>query len=79
MEPGIREFFKRIINAMSITFFWMILNATLGIKYNLGFYEKEIQWKNIAFYIWVLASLAWLIHYIAKLWKKPFPMENQDD
>ncbi len=76
MEPGIREFLKRILNSMCLALLWMLVNATAGIKYGLGFPEATVKWPNIVFYIWLLASLAWLIWYIIRLWKKPFVIED---
>ena len=38
MEPGIREFFKRLVTSISLLVLWMMINMVLGIKYNLGFF-----------------------------------------
>ena len=76
MEPGIREFLKRIIKCMSMFLLWMLVNATAGIKYNLGFPDGPLKTANIIFYIWAIGSLAFVVWYIVRLWKKPFIIEE---
>jgi hypothetical protein len=77
MEPGIREFFKRIVMTLSLLILWMMINLTLGIKMNLAFFENEIRWFNIVFYIWLMASFAVLIWLCFKIWQKP--IDNLND
>lgn len=55
---------------------WMLVNATAGIKYKLGFPEGPGKTANIIFYAWALASLAFVVWYIVRLWKKPFITEE---
>ena len=76
MEPGIREFLKRILNAMSTALLWMIINATAGIKFGYAFPEGPIKMGNIIFYIWFVASLALLVFYIIRLWNKPVEIDE---
>ncbi len=71
MEPGIREFFKRIVTSLSLLILWMVINMTIGIKYNCAFFETNISWYNIVFYVWLVASLIVLIWLCIKIWKKP--------
>ena len=77
MEPEIREFFRRIVTSLSLLILWMIINLTLGIKLNFAFFETKIRWYNIAFYIWLTASLVVLIWLCLKIWQKP--IENLHD
>lgn len=71
MEPGIKEFFKRLVTTISLLLLWMIINVTIGIKYNYAFFQEHIRWYNIVFYIWMIASFAALIRFYKKLWEKP--------
>ena len=71
MEPGIREFFKRIVATISLLILWMMINITLGVKYNYAFFETSMQWYNIVFYTWLVASLLALIWLCIKIWQKP--------
>jgi hypothetical protein len=71
MEPGIREFFRRIVTTISLLILWMMINVTIGIKYNAAFFETKVHWYNIAFYIWLVISLVALIWLCLKTWQKP--------
>ncbi len=71
MEPGIREFFKRIVTTISLLILWLMINVTLGIKYNYAFFETSIRWFNIVFYIWLIASFTAFIWGCIKIWQKP--------
>lgn len=79
MEPGIREFFKRLVSSISLLVLWMMLNMVFGIKYNLGFFDEEIHWYNIVFYIWLVASFIVLIWAFKKIWEKPIENLNDQD
>jgi len=71
MEPGIREFFRRISSTIGLLIIWMAINMAAGIKYGLAFYDDKIRWYNVVFYIWVIASFAALIFAYTKIWKQP--------
>ena len=77
MEPGIREFFKRIVTSLSLLILWMIINLTFGIKYSYAFFETKIYWYNIVFYVWLVLSTVAFIWVCIKTWKKP--IENLND
>jgi hypothetical protein len=77
MEPGIKEFFKRIVTTVSLLILWMMINVTIGIKYNYAFFDTSIRWYNIVFYIWFIASFAAFILLCFKIWRKP--IENLND
>jgi uncharacterized membrane protein YpjA len=77
MEPGIREFFKRLVTSISLLVLWMIVNMVIGIKYGYAFFENKIQLSNIIFYVWIVASFIALIFLYIKIWKKP--IQHLDD
>ena len=77
MEPGIKEFLKRISTSVGMCVIWIAINMTIGVKYGYAFFEDKIHWDNIIFYIWVIVSLAALVLFYIKLWKKP--IEHLDD
>jgi hypothetical protein len=49
----------------------MISNSTAGIMYGYAFWEKKMKLGNVIFYIWFIISLALLLWYMIRLWKKP--------
>ena len=77
MEPGIREFFRRISLSIGLFIIWMGINITIGIKFGFAFFEGNIHWSNIVFYIWLAASFGSLVFFIIKIWKKP--IEDLED
>jgi len=77
MEPGIKEFFRRLSLSIGLCVIWMGINITIGIKYGYAFFENKILWSNIVFYIWVIASFIGVIFLYMNIWKKP--IEHLDD
>jgi hypothetical protein len=77
MEPGIREFFRRLSLSIGLCIIWMTINMTIGIKYGYAFFETTIQWGNIVYYIWAVASFAAVVFFFIRIWKKP--IENLND
>ena len=77
MEPGIKEFFRRLSLSIGLCVFWMAINMAIGIKYGYAFFEDNIHWSNIVFYTWVMVSFIALIFLDIRIWKKP--IEHLDD
>jgi hypothetical protein len=73
IEPEVRDFLKRIVSSIFIGFFWLMLNMTLGIYFGFLFVRGKISIGNIIFYIFFLASLAFLMRFYFRTWKKKFP------
>ena len=77
MEPGIKEFFRRLVTTISLLILWMMINVTVGIKYGCAFFDDGIRLSNIIFYIWFVGSFIALIWFYVRLWKEP--IENLHD
>ncbi len=71
MEPGIKEFFKRLSLSLGLLILWMAINMVAGIKFGYAFFEDKIYLSNILFYVWATASLIALIFLYKKIWEKP--------
>jgi hypothetical protein len=69
MEDDTRKFLILILNTISIVFIWMMLNVVAGIYFDLAFFEDRPSWKNYIYYVAFLASLFFLIKYLARKWK----------
>jgi len=76
MEPGVKEYLIRILNTISLSALCLILNITAGIKYELAFIDDKLQWKNVAFYIFLFVSLTGMVLYIIKIWRKPLDFQK---
>lgn len=69
MEPEVKAFLLLIIQSLSMALLWMMVNMTIGIYFNLAFFEDHISIWNILYYIFFLASLSWLLFYFKRKWK----------
>jgi len=73
MEPEVKDFLKRIVWSFFVGLSWMMLNMTLGIYFDLLFIRDNISLSNILYYIFFIGSLALLIWFYYRTWKKKFP------
>lgn len=69
MDPEVKAFLILIIQTLSMALLWLMVNMTLGIYYNLGFFEDSIHWFNLLYYLFFIVSLYLLIRYFIKKWK----------
>ena len=69
MEPDIKAFLLLIVQTISMGILWLLINMTVGIYFNLGFFEGSPSLWNILYYIFFLVSLVLLIMYLRKKWK----------
>ena len=77
MEPGIKEFFRRLSLSIGLCIVWMAINIVIGVKLDYAFFEDKIQMGNIVFYIWVALSFIGLLWLYMRIWKNP--IEHLDD
>jgi hypothetical protein len=69
MEPDVREFLVRIMQTISMSIVWLVVNMTLGIYFDLAFFVGHPSIWNYLFYLWFLISFGLLLHYFHKKWK----------
>jgi hypothetical protein len=69
MEPDVREFLVRIMQTISMSVVWLLVNMTLGIYYDLAFFEGSPSIWNYLFYLWFLISFGLLLYYFYKKWE----------
>ncbi len=67
-EDDIRGFFVLIVQTLSMIILFVMVNLTLGLFFNLAFFEGSIGLKNILYYLFFLGSFFFLIRYIIKKW-----------
>lgn len=70
MEPEMKLFLKKILNSVSVGLIWLLINMTAGLFWGYAHINGKLSTKNIAFYSWMLISLALLIFYLVKVWRK---------
>jgi hypothetical protein len=72
-EPEVRDFMRRIVLTLLLGLVWLAVNMTFGIWFGLLFFEGRMSTANLIYYIFLVASLAFLIRFFVVLWKKRFP------
>lgn len=68
-DPDVRKFLLKIATSISMGLLWLLVNSTIGIGLNYGFFEDKPTLANYIFYGWFLGSLVWLIFYFRRKWK----------
>jgi hypothetical protein len=68
-DPGVKKFFIKILNSVSLGLLWMMASATAGIYYELGYSNGKPVIYTIIFYAVMLISLFFLIRYLIKTWR----------
>ena len=69
MEPDVRAFLLRIVQTISMAMLWLLVNMSLGIYFNLAFFDDSPSKWNFLFYAFFLISLGFLIRYFRNKWK----------
>lgn len=68
-DPGVKKFFVKILNSISLTICWMMAAVLAGIYYELGDANGKPVIYTIIFYVATLLTLLLLIRYLYKTWK----------
>lgn len=69
-DPEIKDFFKKIINSISVTLLWLMVMATAGLYFGLAFSNSKPVIYTIIFYIILTGTLTWLLIHLYRTWKK---------
>jgi hypothetical protein len=69
-DPGVKKFFIKILNSISLGLLWMMACAMAGIYYELGYIHGKPVWQPLVFYTAMLVSLVFLIRYFIRVWKQ---------
>ncbi|UEG50641.1 hypothetical protein LK994_04040 [Ferruginibacter lapsinanis] len=70
MEPDVRAFLLRIVQTISMAMLWLLVNMTIGIYFDLAFFEGSPTIWNYIFYVWFLVTFALLLMYFRNKWKQ---------
>lgn len=68
-EEDPKIFLLRIVNTLAIVLLWMIVNIFIGLYLNYAFFEDVPNWKNYAYYAFLLISLIFLVIHLKRKWK----------
>jgi hypothetical protein len=70
IEPEARAYLKKVLLTLSVGLFWMFANVVAGLGYGLALIEGGFSVTNIIFYSWLLLSLAALVVFFVKIWRR---------
>jgi hypothetical protein len=70
LDDETRRYFSRIISSFFTGLFWMLVMSMLAFYFGLAVPDGRLRWYNILFYVLFLLSLAWLIRYFYRKWKR---------
>ena len=69
-DPEVKKYFRKILNSISMGLIWMMSMVTAGIYFQLAYSDGTPVIYTILFYIVLLVTLAMLILYFYKTWRK---------
>jgi hypothetical protein len=69
-DPEVRKFFRKILNSISFGLLWMMSMVTAGIYFQLAYSGGKPVIYTIIFYVVMMGSLAALLWYFYRTWKK---------
>ena len=69
MEPEVVAFLKRVALCIFITFSWLAITVTVGLKFELAFVADHVTVGNVIFYVWMSASFVAMVLYFIHIWK----------
>lgn len=65
----VKKYFRKIMNSFGVGLLWMLMAATSGLYFKLGYVAEGVQWPNAVFYVLLVGSFAALLWYYYKTWK----------
>jgi hypothetical protein len=70
MDPRMRRHLKKVLNSLFVGLFWLIAVMFFGIFLDAAFpIGGHVDAVNVAFYVFFVGSLAWIIRFYYRTWK----------
>jgi hypothetical protein len=79
MEDDAKEFLIRIVRSLTVGLLWLMINMTFGIYLGWLMFEGAPTLGNFIFYAWLIISLALMILYFVRTWKKHLQAGEKDN
>jgi len=73
IEPEVKDFLQRIVWSIFIGIIWLFINVTAGIFAGWFFFYDTPTIGNYIFYTWFIISLAAMLYFFYRTWRKRFP------
>ncbi len=69
-DPDVKKFLLKILNSISVVLLWMIVFATAGIYFQLGYVKDQPILYTILFYSVMAVTLFFVVRYLYRVWNK---------
>jgi hypothetical protein len=70
MEQDVRTYLVKVLNSLSLGLLWMTLNVLTGLYWGFGLVGKRISVYNLIYFFLFLVSLAALLYFFYRIWKR---------
>ena len=70
IDKEVKIYFRKIMKSFSVGLLWLMLSATTGLFFKLGYLQQGLQWQNAVFYALLGLSLLGLVRYLLNIWRK---------
>jgi len=70
MDPDVKKYLRKILNSLVYGLLWLALNVLGGLYWEYGIINNKLSFANILFFTWFLCSLAALLYYYYRAWRK---------
>jgi membrane protein YdbS with pleckstrin-like domain len=69
-DNGIKQYFRQIINTISMSLSWLLAIFTAGFYFGLANPSERPLVAVLIFYVFVLVSGFFLVRYLFRTWRK---------
>lgn len=70
MDPEVRRYFRKIMATVGAGLLWFMVMATMGLYFKMGYFVNGLDAYNGVFYPVFLVSLAFLLRFLIRVWRK---------
>ena len=68
-DPGVKKYFRKILNSISYGLIWMIGCMIAGLYFELAYTNGKPLIYTIIFYVVMAITLGLLVRYLYRTWK----------
>ena len=70
MDHEVKVYFRKIMKSFSAGLLWLMVFATSGLFFKLGYLNKGWHWYNAVFYVLLVFTLLLLLRFFYHVWRK---------
>jgi membrane protein DedA with SNARE-associated domain len=72
MDTDVKIYFRKIMRSFTAGFLWFFVVTIMAFAFKMARVKESISWQNILFYLLSVATLAALLYYLFRTWRKDF-------